>query len=125
MRSNDLWLGWPYDNFNFSMLGAYVALLLKDIYNIEVGLGITTINAGSRHLYEPDFESADMCTRSNYEDYVNYKPLNLKDYSSAEDFLEHLEFVSLDKGQINEMKVKALDREYGKGFAHELFNKAK
>jgi|21_taG_2_1085346.scaffolds.fasta_scaffold08901_3 thymidylate synthase len=124
MRSNDLWLGWPYDNFNFSMLGAYIALLLKDIYNIEVGLGITTINAGSRHLYESNFESADMCTRSNYEDYVNYKPLNLKDYSSAEDFLEHLEFVSLDKGEIEEMKVKALDREYGKGFAHEFFSKA-
>ncbi len=55
MRSNDLWLGWPYDNFNFSMLGAYVALLLYDIYKIEVGLGITTINAGSRHLYKPNF----------------------------------------------------------------------
>ena len=126
MRSNDLWLGWPYDNFNFSMLGAYVALLLKDIYNIEVGLGVTTINAGSRHLYERNFESADTCTQSNvlsvYEDYVNYKPLNLKDYTSAENFLEHLEFVSLDKGGIEEMKVKALDRQYGKGFAHEFFN---
>ena len=48
MRSNDVWLGWPYDNFNFSMLGIYVSLLLNDIYNIKIQPGLTIINAASR-----------------------------------------------------------------------------
>ncbi len=51
-----------------------------------------------------------MCTRSNYEDYVNYKPLNLKEYNSASDFVHFL-------GQANHMDYS--------GFGHELFSKAK
>lgn len=58
MRSNDAWLGWPYDNFNFSMIGLSVCLLMKEIYGITYDLGFLTIFAGSRHLYKENFEQA-------------------------------------------------------------------
>lgn len=63
MRSSDAWLGWPYDTFNFSMLSAYVALLLRERGHKEEGcssqskvlsnlqLGTLWLTAGSSHLY--------------------------------------------------------------------------
>ena len=52
MRSSDVWLGLPYDAFNFSMLTMGVAG--------ELGLtpGTLVFNLGSSHLYERDCEKA-------------------------------------------------------------------
>ena len=52
MRSSDIWLGLPYDAFNFSMLSMSVAG--------ELGLtpGSLTFNLGSSHLYDRDREKA-------------------------------------------------------------------
>lgn len=58
MRSSDLWLGWPYDVFNFSMLSAYIILTLRDIGSWELGLGELILTAGSGHLYERNYEDA-------------------------------------------------------------------
>lgn len=49
MRSSDIWLGVPYDIFNFSMLSLLVAKKLS--LSPEV-LGTLTLYAGSSHLYE-------------------------------------------------------------------------
>lgn len=51
MRSSDLWLGWPYDVFNFSMLARYVICLLKN----KPELGDLILQAGSMHLYESNW----------------------------------------------------------------------
>ena len=64
MRSSDAWLGVPYDVFNFSMLSAYVLLMLRahDRKQGERGgmqcealsnlqLGNLYLTAGSSHLY--------------------------------------------------------------------------
>lgn len=48
MRSNDLWLGFPYDVFNFTALQIYIAMQL------DVDLGTYTHISGSLHLYEKD-----------------------------------------------------------------------
>ena len=50
MRSNDLWLGLPYDLFNFTCMQIQMAM--------ELGVGIGTYyhNAASLHLYERDVE---------------------------------------------------------------------
>ena len=48
MRSNDLWLGFPYDVFNFTALQIYIAMQL------DVELGTYTHISGSLHLYEKD-----------------------------------------------------------------------
>lgn len=48
MRSNDLWLGFPYDVFNFTALQIYISMVLG------VELGTYTHIAGSLHLYKKD-----------------------------------------------------------------------
>lgn len=48
MRSNDLYLGLPYDMFSFTLLQEYLAVRLN------VGLGVYYHNAGSLHAYETD-----------------------------------------------------------------------
>jgi thymidylate synthase len=53
MRSSDVWLGLPYDFYNFSQLTGGVAG--------ELGLmpGALTFNLGSSHLYDRDCEKAE------------------------------------------------------------------
>lgn len=53
MRSNDLWLGTPYDFFNFSQV---VNGLAGDL---GVEPGSFTLQAGSSHVYESNFEAAE------------------------------------------------------------------
>jgi thymidylate synthase len=57
MRSNDIWLGTPYDAFNFSAIAFYIACRLRE-KNIKCKLGRLSINAGSRHLYKSNYEAA-------------------------------------------------------------------
>lgn len=52
MRSNDAWLGLPYDVFNFTQLQAYVAAAL------DLEVGSYSHLAGSLHLYEWSWEKA-------------------------------------------------------------------
>ena len=49
MRSNDLWMGFPYDVFQFTCLQTLLAM------ELDVELGTYTHVAGSLHLYERDF----------------------------------------------------------------------
>lgn len=58
MRSSDVWLGWVYDVFNFSMLTWYLKLGLRKHYGVDVGPGSVLINAGSQHLYAENVEAA-------------------------------------------------------------------
>lgn len=60
MRSNDLWLGFPYDVFNFSMLSHLVCCRLN-AFVVENGgaiiePGTLYHTASSRHIYEQHFE---------------------------------------------------------------------
>jgi len=52
MRSSDVWLGVPYDAFNFSQIGNAIAGAL----GVEVG--DVVMNLGSSHVYEPNYEGA-------------------------------------------------------------------
>jgi thymidylate synthase len=52
MRSNDVWLGLPYDVFNFTRIQAYVAAQLG------VGASVYRHHVGSLHIYEPHFDRA-------------------------------------------------------------------
>lgn len=52
MRSSDVWLGLPYDVFNFSMLANIAA------GQLHVPLGHLTLNLGSGHLYESNVATA-------------------------------------------------------------------
>ena len=52
MRSNDLWMGFPNDVFQFTCMQIYLAMKL----NFQ--LGTYTHVAGSLHLYERDYEKS-------------------------------------------------------------------
>lgn len=52
MRSNDLWMGFPNDVFQFTCMQVYLAMRLN------VGLGTYTHIAGSLHLYERDYQKS-------------------------------------------------------------------
>lgn len=60
MRSNDLWLGFPYDVFNFSMLSHLVCCRLNAFVVENGGMiiepGTLYHTASSRHIYEQHFE---------------------------------------------------------------------
>lgn len=66
MRSSDLWLGVPYDIFNFSMLGHLVCCLLNKTRELDslVSPGTLHLTAASSHLYETNWEAAWACVES-------------------------------------------------------------
>jgi len=83
MRSNDVWLGLPYDLFNFTLVQQIVACELK------VGLGTYTHTVGSFHLYERNIEQAQAMLNDDVEvDYmmplVRAVPLNVMAGAYAE-----------------------------------------
>ena len=53
MRSSDIWLGLPYDFFNFSMIANAIAAQLG------VPTGRLVMNLGSSHLYQTNYEVAE------------------------------------------------------------------
>lgn len=60
MRSNDVWLGTPYDMFSFSMISFMVCARLNErrssLNTIEPGALV--LHVASSHLYEVNFEAA-------------------------------------------------------------------
>ena len=52
MRSNDIWMGVPYDMFSFTFLQMKMAM------ELGVDLGNYTHFAGSLHMYKRDYEEA-------------------------------------------------------------------
>lgn len=51
MRSNDIWMGFPYDVFSFTSLQMILA------FRLGVDIGSYTHIAGSMHLYKRDYET--------------------------------------------------------------------
>lgn len=60
MRSSDYWLGLPYDIFDFSIITAYIVLLLGG----GLKLGNLYFNAGSSHLYSEYYDKAKLILRT-------------------------------------------------------------
>jgi len=58
MRSSDVWLGLPYDVFNFSAIGWRVAAELNAATNAVLSPGVLYLTAASSHLYETNFAAA-------------------------------------------------------------------
>ncbi len=94
MRSSDTWLGWPYDVFNFSMLSAVIALMLR-AKGLEVDLGRLLLTAGSQHLYEANESEALHCL-DTAQDHWEYTPLDINDFHSAQEFMSHLQDLLAD-----------------------------
>ena len=83
MRSSDAWLGIPYDGFNFSMLTLGLLLELRRRFPADwspVDLGTITLQLGSSHLYEKNFEAALNCAVSRNYRWGNRDGLMVPDY---------------------------------------------
>ena len=95
MRSSDVWLGIPYDWFSFSMLGAYVLLMIREREKamMDVELGNLVVTAGSQHLYESNLPAATEIINRRQEGNLQVKPLDLSEFSGPRDFLHHLEML--------------------------------
>lgn len=106
MRSSDAWLGWVYDVFNFSMLSAYIALMLGE-KSINVELGELHLVAGSSHLYvRPKDDGAKnipyclddvnsllrsaMLPKFLDQNATKYDPLDLCEFESPRQLIQHL-----------------------------------
>ena len=63
MRSSDVWLGIPYDVFNFSMLSHLVCGLLNEqlFTELRISPGKLFLTAASSHLYETNWADAKTC----------------------------------------------------------------
>jgi len=126
MRSSDTWLGWPYDVFNFSMLSAYVALMLRDrvrarnkdhaAYELvrpleNLRLGSLHLTAASQHLYVHPKQDGATNIPYSLDDVANalagdthkpasYSPVNLDEYEKASDLLLHLSYCKDGEGRL-------------------------
>ena len=91
MRSNDVWLGTPYDTFNFSAISFYIACHLNKV-GIKCKLGSLNIQAGSRHIYENDFKKLDDIFTSHYHDEseISFNSLIDKYKDSPKKFISNL-----------------------------------
>jgi thymidylate synthase len=85
MRSSDIWLGLPYDMFNFSMITGYIGLILRQKMCREVSMGWVTINVGSSHLYLPR-DTAE----ASHSDYTG-PSFNLEQFYAGDDLLFSLD----------------------------------
>lgn len=87
MRSSDVWLGVPYDWFNFSMLSLGVCLMLRD-QGIDVTPGTLHFYAASQHLYAPNFDGAEACQSG--EVIGQQVELKVCDFESYDHLVGHL-----------------------------------
>lgn len=74
MRSNDVYLGFPYDTFNFCQMGNLIANMLG------VKRGTYTLFAGSFHLYEQHIESAKNITTNITTTMPETADIEIEDY---------------------------------------------
>lgn len=84
MRSNDLWLGFPFDVFQFSNMQILMAM------ELGVELGTYTHIAGSLHLYERDF-------KTGWDNANKGRTQSMEDIIKLGSALEHTESNMTDK----------------------------
>lgn len=115
MRSSDVWLGVPYDWFNFTMISGFILLGLK--WRSQSGLfddamlGNLYFTAGSQHLYEQHWEQGKNCVFKG-EPLFSYEPFNTFGYYDAPyKLVDHLWAVARGKKDL-----------VTTGFLYELFD---
>lgn len=107
MRSSDIWLGLPYDVFNFTMLGQCMAA------EIGARVGSLDMHLGSSHLYERDADNAKRVLEASDElDMITSPPLTTTPPAWLEDVL-----VNPAQAQVSR---EVLDRPHGPWLTYAL-----
>ena len=100
MRSSDVWLGVPYDWFNFSMIGLFVAAMYIHRTGKALNLGTLYFNAASQHIYERNFEGIKTCIQPEYGTAFEYDQIDpLEFYDEPYRLLDHLYAVAVGRPQ--------------------------
>lgn len=102
MRSNDIWLGLPYDIFSFTCL----QILIAQELNIEVGT--YTHQVGSLHLYKRNYEKVQQILDNPIDEKIicfNWK----KDKRSL---FEQIDQAVYEEKEIRSNKGSILDEQY-------------
>lgn len=94
MRSSDIWLGWPYDVFSFTMLTGLISIRLRE-KGINTNLGDFWLHAGSQHIYESNHSQAKICLDNSDE--LVYEPFDTNIFKSESELIDFLERRSLGK----------------------------
>jgi thymidylate synthase len=92
MRSSDLWLGHPYDIFNFSAVAFYIGMRVGDLNGDKpLKLGYLHLTAGSKHIYERNAEAVGQIIEEGPNSPIDREPCFVAErYDSADDFIDHL-----------------------------------
>lgn len=89
MRSSDLWLGWVYDVFNFTMITAWVVTRIREMTGTFLGMGNLYLNAGSQHIYDINIPAASVCLNQG-ESAGYYDPLDIESFINPYHLMTHL-----------------------------------
>ena len=89
MRSSDIWLGVPYDVFNFSMYSLYIALALRE-KGVKVELGDLYLCAASQHLYDRNYEAARHVARREVTAF-EYDAVSVDMFTGPSNLIEYLD----------------------------------
>lgn len=133
MRSNDLWFGYPYDVYNFTMLQEIMAGLL------DVEVGKYTHIADSLHLYEMHFEAAKKMINNQHQNIYDEKTLvdarlDIDNLDKTIDKVFTIEHITRENGEYIKVedvlaKIEDVENEYWKSLAAVIatynFKKAK
>ena len=98
MRSNDIWLGTPYDIYTFSMIARYIIVSEKKFRVRGLQPGFLYLNSGSTHIYEQDLKKAKKLIRDiplvvHQESCANYNSLwkgITNEFSSGRELVDFL-----------------------------------
>ncbi len=91
MRSNDLYLGLPYDVFSFTMLQELMAL------SLGADLGVYKHIVGSLHVYEKHFENLEKIISANDKTSIHMPPMTQLDAKLKARILEEEERIRKDR----------------------------
>lgn len=92
MRSSDLWLGWVYDVFNFTMITAWVATRIREMTGTILAMGNLYLNAGSQHIYDINIPAASECLNRG-ESTGHYDPLVIESFITPDHLMTHLMYL--------------------------------
>lgn len=80
MRSNDVWLGLPYDVAFFALVQQVVYTALRNFWP-KLELGSYHHHVTSMHVYEENFQGIEACAKERFNNTVFVPPLMYSDYS--------------------------------------------
>lgn len=100
MRSNDIWLGFPYDIFFFTTL-QQIVLAKVNSFGFSYELGKYTHIANSLHCYERNMQGILLCSREKEYDLGSSPKITEKDIYAIDEYLEYERLLRTGKSCFN------------------------